>query len=43
MLAGLKDFHMFALLPEDIRLVVGFGAAYRVEGPAWDELTLLKR
>ena len=41
MLAGLKDFHMFALTPETIRLVVGFGAAYEVSGPGWSQLTLL--
>jgi putative heme iron utilization protein len=41
MLVGLKDFHMFALVPDDIRLVVGFGAAYQVTGPAWDQLDLL--
>lgn len=42
MLAGLNDFHMFALAPQDIRLVVGFGAAYRVTGERWDQLTLLR-
>jgi putative heme iron utilization protein len=42
MLAGLKDFHMFALHPEEIRLVVGFGGAYQVSGPGWERLKLLK-
>lgn len=41
MLTGLKDFHMFALSPQDIRLVVGFGAAYKVEGESWEHMTLL--
>lgn len=41
MLSGLKDFHMFSLVPEDVRLVVGFGAAYQVTGSNWEELTLL--
>lgn len=40
MLTGLKDFHMFSLSPQDIRLVVGFGAAYRVSGEKWDQLEL---
>ncbi len=40
MLSGLKDFHMFALTPADIRLVVGFGAAYAVSGVGWDQLEL---
>lgn len=41
MLSTLKDFHMFGLTPEEIRLVVGFGAAYRVTGPGWEHLELL--
>lgn len=41
MLSGLNDFHMFALTPDEIRLVVGFGAAYRVSGAGWDEFELL--
>lgn len=41
MLSGLPDFHMFALTPEDIRLVIGFGAAYQVTGSEWEQLTLL--
>lgn len=41
MLAGLKDFHMFALTPETIRLVVGFGSAYEVSGPGWSQFILL--
>ena len=40
MLSGLKDFHMFSLVPEDVRLVVGFGAAYQVTGSNWEEQTL---
>lgn len=40
MLSGLKDFHMFALSPQEIRLVVGFGAAYRISGAEWDRLEL---
>lgn len=40
MLSGLNDFHMFALTPSDIRLVVGFGAAYQVSGAEWDRLEL---
>jgi putative heme iron utilization protein len=41
MLKGLNDFHMFGFHPEEIRLVVGFGQAYRVEGEDWRTLTLL--
>lgn len=41
MLCGLPDFHMFCLVPSDVRLVLGFGSAYQVTGPEWEELTLL--
>lgn len=41
MLSGLNDFHMFTLVPDDIRLVVGFGAAYQVSGASWDQFELL--
>ncbi len=41
MLIGLKDFHMFALYPEDIRIVIGFGAAFQVTGTNWDNYSLL--
>lgn len=40
-LRGLPDFHMFALCPREVRLVIGFGAAYRVEGERWERMTLL--
>lgn len=40
-LVGLKDFHMFRLRPQGARLVVGFGAAYRVGLPDWTSLELL--
>ncbi len=41
LLVGLKDFQMFWLEPQSVRLVVGFGAAYRVGGQDWSELELL--
>lgn len=41
LLVGLKDFQMFRFVPEDIRLVVGFGAAYQVTGKDWSDLELL--
>lgn len=41
LLVGLKDFHMFSFSPQDIRLVVGFGAAYQASAHDWRELTLL--
>lgn len=41
LLVGLKDFHMFRFVPSQIRLVVGFGAAYDVRGADWSELELL--
>lgn len=31
-LAGMKDFHLFRLVPQTGRLVLGFGAAYTVTG-----------
>lgn len=42
LLVSLPDFQMFRFRPEDIRLVVGFGAAYQVTGEDWSELTLMK-
>lgn len=41
MLTGLKDFHMFALYPGDIRIVIGFGAAFKVTGANWEDYSLL--
>ncbi len=31
-LSGMKDFHLFRLVPQTGRLVLGFGAAYTVSG-----------
>ena len=41
LLSGLPDFHLFRLTPDDVRLVIGFGAAYQVTGSQWETLTLL--
>lgn len=41
LLVSLPDFHMFEFKANDARVVVGFGAAYQVTGPQWEELTLL--
>jgi heme oxygenase (biliverdin-IX-beta and delta-forming) len=40
-LSQLKDFHMFKVVPEKARLVVGFGAAYEVMLPDWRALQLI--
>ena len=40
-LAQLRDFHMFRVIPQNARLVVGFGAAYDVSVEDWSSLRLL--
>lgn len=40
-LATLKDFHMFCLVPQSARVVVGFGAAFEIQLPGWGKLELL--
>ena len=40
-LAQLRDFHMFRVVPQNARLVVGFGAAYEVSIEDWSSLRLL--
>ncbi len=40
-LSQLRDFHMFRVVPESARLVVGFGAAYEVSTEDWSSLRLL--
>lgn len=40
-LSQLKDFHMFKIVPNQARLVVGFGAAFEVNLLDWSDLRLL--
>lgn len=40
-LTRLPDFHMFKVVPQSARLVVGFGAAYDVSVNNWKSLRLL--
>lgn len=40
-LSQLRDFHMFCFTPDTARLVIGFGAAYNIELPGWENLELL--
>ena len=37
LLKTLKDFHMFAFRADTVKLVLGFGQAYMLEGANWDE------
>lgn len=40
-LVTLKDFHMFCCQPTSARIVVGFGAAFEIALPDWNDLTLM--
>lgn len=40
-LTQLRDFHMFCVTPQKARIVVGFGAAFEIALPDWQNLTLM--